>query len=359
MKFRQWKRRRGEIAHEIQHYEIGSKPAVPIDSIEASMNGDTLNVTIHRNGKTLVLSSVISYPAGGKAPYPLMIGADHISLPQDMFTSRNIATMVFHARQVNGYSQFGKASNRGANPIDELYPELVNNGAYSHWAWGFSRLLDGLQKLGDKVTQIDMKHIGVTGCSYAGKMALFCGAFDERVALTITQEPGGGGCAAWRVTRVHNRDYTNEDPWEGLDNTDYHWFMQSLKDNFGGDKVFNLPYDHHELAAMCCPRALLMLGNPDYRWLADGSGYVSMEATRKVWEQYGIGDRCGYSIIGGHGHCQLPETQYPEVEAFLDKFLLGKDVNTANVTKAPDYQEGGERSTPLENLGQWMDWWGK
>ena len=36
----------------------------------------------------------------------------------------------------------------------------------------------------------------------------------------------------------------------------------------------------------------------------------------------------GYSIQGGHGHCALPKSQYPEVEAFVDKFLLGKEANT-------------------------------
>ena len=36
----------------------------------------------------------------------------------------------------------------------------------------------------------------------------------------------------------------------------------------------------------------------------------------------------GYSIQGGHGHCMLPQSQYPEVEAFVDKFLLGKEANT-------------------------------
>ena len=42
----------------------------------------------------------------------------------------------------------------------------------------------------------------------------------------------------------------------------------------------------------------------------------------------------GYSIVGGHPHCQLPLSQYSEVEAFVDKFFLGKeDINT-NVTKA-------------------------
>lgn len=356
--FDQWSKRRGEIKREIEHYEIGTKPVVSLDDIQASMDGNKLTVITTVNGKTLTQTATINYPAGGTAPYPLMIGASNNSLPSSLLSSRNIATMNFSESQVNGYSQMGGSGSRGTYPFDELYPDLIDNGAYSEWAWGFSRLLDGLQKLGPEVTKIDMNHIGVTGCSYAGKMALFCGAFDERVALTIAQEPGGGGAAAWRVTRVHNRDYKKEDSWEGLDNTDYHWFMESLGNTFGEDKTFYLPYDHHELAAMCCPRALLMLGNPDYKWLADGSGYVSMEGARKVWEQYGIQDRCGYSIVEGHGHCSLPSSQYPEVEAFLDRFLLGLDVNTDGVTYASNYQAGGDRATPLEDLDQWMGWWG-
>ena len=358
LEFKDWSKRRGEIKREIEHYEIGTKPAVSLDDIEASMDGNKLTVTTTINGVSLTQTVTINYPKGGEAPYPLMIGTSNNSLPSQFFSDRNIATCNYAESQVNGYSQFGGSGSRGEYPFDKLYPDLSANGAYSEWAWGFSRILDGLQKLGPEVTKIDMAHIGCSGCSYAGKMALFCGAFDERIALTIAQEPGGGGAAAWRVTRVHNRDYTKEESWEGLDNTDYSWFMQSLKDTFGKDNTFYLPYDHHELAAMCCPRALLMLGNPDYRWLADGSGYVSMTAARKVWEQYGIADRCGYSIIDGHSHCQLPESQYAEVQAFIDRFLLGKEVDTDNVLRAPLYQADGQRATPLENLGQWMDWWG-
>ena len=41
--------------------------------------------------------------------------------------------------------------------------------------------------------------------------------------------------------------------------------------------------------------------------------------------------RMGYSIVGGHPHCMLPEKQYPEVEAFIDKFLLGKNTDTQNI----------------------------
>ena len=326
--FKQWAKRRAEIAHEIQHYEIGLKPTVPIEDIDARMSGDTLIVDVHVNGHTLTLSSKIFYPKAGVAPYPLMIGASVNALPSRFFTERNIAMMVYSERQVNSYSQMGRAAGRGNYAFDKLYPQLMENGAYSEWAWGFSRLLDGLQKLGSEVTKIDMSHIGVTGCSYAGKMALFCGAFDERVALIIAQEPGGGGAASWRFSRTLGNV-------EDLDKTDYNWFKESMKRDFGGEKVNRLPHDRHELVAMCCPRALLLLGNPDYEWLADPSMYVSANAALKVWERFGIADRMGYSIVAGHGHCQLPEVQYPEVEAFIDKFLLEKDADTM-IRIAPD-----------------------
>ena len=322
--FSDWARRRSEIAALIQHYGIGEKPAVKKENIKARMSGDTLIVDVTVNGQTLTLSSEIRYPKTGKAPYALMIGSSMIALPRQLFEDRPIATMNFHEKQVNDYGQWGKHHERGEHNFDRLYPDLKDNGAYSEWAWGFSRLIDGLELLGPEVTKIDTKRIGVTGCSYAGKMALYCGAFDERVALTIAQEPGGGGAAAWRYSHL-------QDSVENLDKTDYHWFLESQLENFHGDSVYQLPYDQHELCALVCPRALLLLGNPDYKWLADDAMLVSAKAAKKVWERFGIADRMGWSIVGGHGHCQLPECQWPEVLAFIDKFLLGKDTKTSDI----------------------------
>ena len=322
--FSDWARKRSEIAALIQHYGIGEKPAVKKENIKARMSGDTLIVDVTMNGQTLTLTSEIRYPKTGKAPYPLMIGSSMIALPRQLFEDRPIATMNFHEKQVNDYGQWGKHHERGEHNFDRLYPDLKDNGAYSEWAWGFSRLIDGLELLGPEITKIDTKHIGVTGCSYAGKMALYCGAFDERVALTIAQEPGGGGAAAWRYSHL-------QDSVENLDKTDYHWFLESQLTNFHGDSVYQLPYDQHELCALVCPRALLLLGNPDYKWLADDAMLVSAKAAKKVWERFGIADRMGWSIVGGHGHCQLPECQWPEVLAFIDKFLLGKDTKTSDI----------------------------
>lgn len=306
-RFSDWRRRRSEIKSELEHYGIGTKPARP-ENITASYSAGTLSVNVTVNGETLTLTSRIELPTGS-GPFPAVIGIGRGSgsLPAEIFESRNVARIAFNFGQVMSHTQ-----TRGNEPINRLYPELTYIGAYSAWSWGVSRIIDGLELVQDDLP-IDLKHLAVTGCSFAGKMALFAGAFDERIALTIAQESGGGGAAAWRVSETLGNVET-------LGNTSDAWFT---KDMFRfANSVSKLPYDHHELMAMVAPRALLILGNPDFEWLADESGYVSCRAAHEVWKSFGIQDRFGFSIVGGHGHCQLPESQKPEVEAFVDKFLL-------------------------------------
>ena len=175
-KFKDWEKRRAEIVRELQHYEIGEKPIIGKEDIEASLEGNTLTVKVTRNGETLTISAQINYPEGN-GPFPLMIGASNNSLPRQFFSERKIATMNFRESQVNSYSQMGgmmgggQKKDRGDYEFDRLYPELVDNGAYSMWTWGVSRLIDGLEIVGAAST-IAMQQIGITGCSYAGKMAL-------------------------------------------------------------------------------------------------------------------------------------------------------------------------------------------
>ncbi|MDE6271291.1 MAG: hypothetical protein K2M12_10645, partial [Muribaculaceae bacterium] len=68
------------------------------------------------------------------------------------------------------------------------------------------------------------------------------------------------------------------------------------------------------------------------------SGYVSARAAREVWRTFGIADRMGYTIEGAHMHCQLPPSQYPEVEAFIRRFLLGDTTADTNITRAPMFE---------------------
>lgn len=333
--FKDWKRHRFEIAHQLQHYELGMKPVTPRDSIEAILNNDTLRVIVHENGEVLLLTAPIKYPEGN-GPFPAIIGIGRSTgaLPEQLFDKRKIAQITFDFTQVMSHTQ-----KRGNEPINRLYPEQTEMGSYCAWSWGISRLIDGLEKV-EKKSRIDLSHLAISGCSFAGKMALFAGAFDERIALAIAQEPGGGGVNAWRVSETLENVET-------LGRTNYAWFLESMR-QFAGKNVNRLPIDHHELAALIAPRALLVLGNTDYEWLAEESNYVSCQAARMVWKAFGIEDRMGFSIQGGHMHCMLPKSQYPEVEAFIDKFLLGKtDVDTF-VTKADMFED-------VDYL-KWMPW---
>lgn len=333
-KYSQWEHRRAEILAELEYYEVGSKPETPRKCVKAHMSGDTLVVDVTVNGETLTIHSFIQYPEGD-GPFPAIIGIGRGagSLPQHIFEDRKIAMISFPFWEVMQHIQ-----KRGEEPFNRLYPDNLEIGNYAAWPWGVSRLIDGLEIVGAD-SRIDLSRLAISGCSFAGKMALWSGAMDERIALTIAQEPGGGGAAAWRVSETLGHVET-------LGNTSFEWFKESMR-QYSNENVNRLPMDHHELCALVAPRALLVFGNPDYEWLADEAGYVSCVAARKVWEKFGIADRMGYSFIDGHMHCMLPESQWPELEAFVDRFLLGKDVPT-DVQIAPMFEN--------VDTEKWINW---
>ena len=348
-----WQSRRAEFKVAIEKYEIGVKPDASDVTVAATYTpttttSGTLRVVVTRpsNGTSLTLTSAVGLPAGVTGAVPAIIGMNSGtgSLPADIFTSRSIARITYAHNNVTTYS--GKSAS---NPFYLMYPEYAAAGAsgqYSAWSWGVSRLLDGLQQVASQPNSplpVDMSRVGVTGCSYAGKMALYAGALDERIALTIAQESGGGGAPAWRVNHVIEPNGRVEK----TDNTDGSWFINNvLKAQFRGDSVFKLPDDHHELMAMVAPRGLLVTGNTDFEWLGNEANYVTSRAAQAVYETLGVGDRFGFYIDGGHGHCAIPAGQRPAIEAFVDRFLLGTSASTAlrvHPFGALDYQS-------------WMPW---
>lgn len=334
--FKEWEMIRSGILQNIMHYETGEKPTTNKENVKADVVNDTIIVTIREGEETLTLHSPIVYPSECAAPFPVVIGIGLPtgSLPPELFLGNGIAAIPFNFTEVMSHTQ-----QRGSEPINRLYPDKLEIGAYAAWAWGISRLIDGLELVADKI-QIDLSHIAVTGCSFAGKMALFAGAMDQRIALTIAQEPGGGGVNAWRVSETLGNV-------EKIGNTNYAWFLESMR-QFAGDSVSKLPTDHHQLTALIAPRALLIIGNTDYEWLAEESGYVSAKAAREVWSVFGVADRMGYTVEGGHFHCQLPDSQYPEVEAFIKRFLLGEKNVDTNITRAPMFDQ--------VKVNKWAPW---
>ena len=387
--FGSWERRRNEMLAAIEKYELGPKPDCHDCTITANYtppasgsSTGSLTVNVTRNGKTLTLTSGVYIPQGmGSGPFPALIPMelggfsfggqtfnfppppqpDYASLPPSVFQGTPIATVGYVLTQVAGYA-FSSPSDHTTDPFYLLYPELCagtctsggntitsNSSEYAAWAWGVSRLIDGIQiasKQSVNPMPIDLSHIAVTGCSYAGKMALISGALDERVALTIAQENGGGGAPSWRVSHEIEAQGTVED----IDDTNYDWWSQQMQ-QFSGDNVYKLPTDHDELMALVAPRALLQTGNTDFYWLSNRSNLVASRATQEIYNAFGIGDRFGFYIDGGHQHCATLQTEAPAVSAFVNKFMLGQSGTNSDVEVLP---------TAYANLdtSRWTWWWG-
>ena len=309
----EWSCRRAEIGAQAQAYELGTKPAKP-EVVSAAIKGEELVVSVTDKDKTISFTAKITYPKTGKAPYPAVIGMGGSWINNDELARQGVAVIQFPnneiAEQLNG-------SSRGKGKFFELYGADHSAGALIAWAWGVSRLIDGLEKT--PASQINPDRLGITGCSRNGKGALVAGAFDERIKLTIPQESGSGGSSSWRVSDDQKAQGQNVQTLAQIV-TENVWFTDDFK-RFG-QAANRLPFDHHSLMGMVAPRGLLVIENTSMEWLGNRSAYTAAVAAREIWRAHGNENSFGFSQLGGHNHCQLPAAQVPEVNAFVQKFLL-------------------------------------
>ncbi len=329
----QWRCRRAEIKSQMEYWVSGPKGAPP-STLTATFSGGKLTVVSTQGGASITLTSTISTPSG-TGPFPVVIGMNTPtgSLPSSLFTGRGVATMTFTSSTL-----VPDAFNvpRGGGTYFTMYPDK-NAAAMIEWAWGVSRLIDGLYKTTGH--NIDVKRIAVTGCSYQGKMALYAGAFDERIALTIPEESGGGGEASWRVMSTQ----TGTEDLNAAQGTA--WYAANLKQFMNPDAP-KLPVDMHELVAMVAPRAILTVANTGIDRLGSEAGYVSMKGATEVYKALGVPDRIGFTQAAASSHCAFPSSQSADVQAFIDKFLAAMPNANTNIAKSP-------YST---SLTRWITW---
>ena len=370
--FKHWQQRRTEVMASLQRYEIGQRPPAGDVEIRANYVPGVLSVVITRpsNGRSVTLTSGVHLPLGD-GPFPAVItmepapgevrgrnpntGPQGLGFPNDFWDDRGVARIDFNHDQLTTWVAGAGIPHRN-DPYYLLYPEQYppgKVGQYSAWSWGVSRLIDGIElatKQPVSPLPIALSKLATTGCSYAGKMALFSGAFDERIALTIPQESGGGGIPSWRISHAIEAHGSVEK----IDNTNYNWFSQELR-QFSGDNVASLPHDHHQLMALVAPRALLVTSNTDQMWLSNRSGYASARAVETVYNRFGISDRFGFSFTRGYAHCIVPEHLREAAGRFVDQFLLGKRADTASVRVRPgEYDD--PNSPGYVDYTRWQPW---
>lgn len=342
----EWKCRREEIGAMYEKIMYGDKPRNP-EKVEGSMSGTTFTVKVTDKGKSASFSVTINGAGTKDKPKPAMIGfgggfmGNGCGSLGDALLGLDIAQIIFNPDNV------APENSRGSGKFYDIYGSNASTGTIMAWAWGVSRLIDALEKTPE--AGIDVKHLGITGCSRWGKGSLAVGAFDTRIALTIPQESGSGGASLWRVGAQVNRQKGKQFV-QGLNSagSEGNWMRTSFK-NYDG-KENTLPFDQHMLVAMVAPRPLLIIDNAGQEWLGEVPSNYCGQASKEVFDALGVSENYTYSQEGGHAHCSLPNGQFDEVKDFINKFLLGKDVKTGKI----DYTKNSERIN--WNKSDWIDW---
>lgn len=177
-----------------------------------------------------------------------------------------------------------------------------NITALGAWAWALSRGLD----LAAEIPELDISRSVVTGCSRLGKSALLAAARDERFAVCVPNQCGGGGvCLA-------KRDFGENVATEMRFFT--HWYCKAYG-KYEKNPPALLNFDQHLLVAAIAPRPLLVEGFKS-DWMDTKSEYLACRAASKVWEFLGkpglpgdsFPDYYDTSCIGSHlGYVQRTE----------------------------------------------------
>lgn len=327
--------RRAEILSLLQQYESGDLPPKP-STVTGSFSGDGLTINVSEGGSSASFSVTISKPSGS-GPFPAIIAYGFPSIP----IPNGVATITFSNDALGAQNGVG---SRGQGVFFDLYGSQHSASSITAWSWGVSRIIDALESTPD--AGIDPTKIGVTGCSRNGKGAIFAGALDERIALTIPQESGSGGAACWRLSDEQQRRGQNVQTASQII-TENPWFSTRF-DQFGQGSVNNLPFDHHSLAALVAPRGLLVIENTSMEWLGSWSTYGCMRTAQEVYKALGVQDHMGYSQVGHGNHCSFPSNQQPELTAFIQKFLLDDTSANTSVMKS----DGNHNF----DLNEWAGW---
>ena len=339
-----WRCRRQEIRAQAEKYILGGKP-MP-DVVTGTVTATKISVHVEAKGKAIDFSVTVKLPSKGTAPFPAIINVGTSNtLGESRILDQGVAVIVY-----NNYD-LGKEgtpeASRGKPNTGKYYDIYGGNdpaGLLMAWAWGASRLLDVMQQSGGGM--FDLTGIGVTGCSRWGKGAFTIGVFDDRIALTIPQEPSTGGDPALRIM----------DKLSGAERTDYNYNgLNWLSNNFAPfvfsnntSNAVKLPIDTHALIGMMAPRGLLVLENPHQTQMGAPAGHMATIAGLEVYKALGVEKNVSYhSAVADTAHCSY-KTEYTD--------LLVKSISAflKHTGAAPGEIKVGSGGSVTRS--DWIDW---
>jgi hypothetical protein len=247
-----------------------------------------VEITVFRNQKTATINLVMFTPNKVKKPVPVFLVLNHRGI-KTMDVTRQNKDGFWPAEEVieAGYGIAGfdvvdfapdHKENFSQGVLDQLYPEqlAMDNGmrALGAWGWGASRAIDYFET--DR--SVDATKVITVGHSRGGKASLWCGAQDQRVAITISNESGNSGAALSR------RNFG--ETVERIVTTFPYWFCPNYR-QYGNNEA-KLPVDQHMLIGLIAPRAVYVASAAEDLWADPKGQYLSLTEAQPVYRLYGF-----------------------------------------------------------------------
>ena len=168
------------------------------------------------------------------------------------------------------------------------------------WAWGYSRCVDALEKLGI----VDMSCVAFTGHSRGGKTAALAGVLDKRAAIVNPNETCAGSCACYRVHMSAVRENGEEARSETLSDLlrNFCFWMGPDMGKYA-DNEAELPFDAHFIKSLIAPRVLFVSEAASDIWGNPVGSWHTTMAAKEVYKFLGAEDNLlWYYRKGVHSH---------------------------------------------------------
>ena len=302
----QWARKRGILKEMFEHYVSGRFPPPP-----NNVRAEVLNETT--DGEITIWDVALSFGHALKGRLHLQLLIPPGAGPFPVFMTTSVGRRWVEIALRRGYIGCMVAACDG-NDDTELFAPLYPDYDFTclaRRAWGLSRAIDYLLTL----PNVDKAKITFTDHSRGGKLAVWAGAFDERLAAVVASTPVSGGCIPWRYCSDR---YLNE-TLEMCTRNYPQWYHPRLRFFVGREN--KLPIDMHEMVALMAPRAFMItLGINDWEVNAWGEerGFL---AARRVYEFLGAKDRIALRFRPG-----IHPTYASDIEEYVDWYdsLFGR-----------------------------------
>lgn len=196
--------------------------------------------------------------------------------PAENLIARGYATVTFYYGDVDPDKHDGFTN--GVHGVFQPDPKVRTPdswGSLAAWAWGASRVMDWIEQEG----KINSKHVAVIGHSRGGKTALWCGAADQRFALTISNDSGCGGA------KINRMDLPKSESIARITKSFPHWFCTNFTKY--GEDLSALPVDQHMLIALMAPRLAYVASASEDVWAGQPGEFQSCILASPVWKLYG------------------------------------------------------------------------